>query len=80
MVETVRIGRLCEEFPGVAPAALVRELETDPEQWAVRIAEARAYERAYRAMHAAKSDDDLDPRDPMLARVKRTQAAILREG
>lgn len=77
-MEAWRLGLICEEFPGVPPAVLVRELATDPERWAERIVEVRAYARAYRAMHAAQSNADINDADPMMQRVKRTQAAILR--
>jgi hypothetical protein len=79
VVEAWQLGRLCEEFRAT-PVQMLAELRNDPEQWAVQIAELRGYARAKAALDAARSDDDLDQRDPFVRRVKRTMAAMLREG
>jgi len=73
-----RIGRLCEEFHCL-PSAMARELARDPEQMAVRIVELRGYAKAKALVDASKQDSDVPRGDPLVVRVLRTQAAILRE-
>lgn len=73
------LGRLCEEY-SVTPLHMLQELRDDPEQWAVQIAEMRAYARAKARVDAATKDDQVDHADPFVRRVVVTQAALLREG
>lgn len=77
MVYLWNIGRLCEEF-GCLPLAMVRELSDDPEQMAAQILELRAYARTKALVDRAKDAKELPPGDELVARVIRTQAAILR--
>lgn len=68
---------MCEEF-GCLPLAMVRELGDDPEQMAVQILELRAYARTKALVDRATDAKELPPGDALVARVMRTQAAILR--
>ena len=72
------IGRICEEF-SCLPLAAVRELSDDPEQMAVDILELRGYARTKAQVDRAETKADLPGSDPLVQRVMRTQAAILRE-
>jgi hypothetical protein len=57
---------------------MVQELRDDPEQMAVQILELRAYARTKALVDRATDAKDLPPGDALVARVIRTQAAILR--
>jgi hypothetical protein len=50
---------LCEAFPGVPPTRMLWELENDPDQWALKIVEIRAYERAMAVVDGAKKPEDI---------------------
>lgn len=60
------LSRLCRHFPGISPLRVLWELEHDPEQWMVQIAEVRAYEDARDLVARMKSEDDLPKDDPMV--------------
>lgn len=74
------MSRLCEEF-GCTPLQMVRELESDPEQWAVQIADMRGFARAKALLdRPGVTDADVPPDDPYVARAKAAMGRQLREG
>ncbi len=63
---------------------MMRELETDPEQWAVRIVEMRGFSRAktaYDQIAGLKAHEKHALlQDPMVQRVKAVEFAVVEEG
>jgi len=56
---------MCALFPGISPLQVLWELEHDPDQWMVQIAEVRAYEQARSAVKDVKDPETL-PKSPMV--------------